>query len=119
MYYQRLIGALGNSRMTLHSVARISEALKALDSAVDHAARTAETLGQYDHEMQQRMVSYKEVVRRQTLLIERLRRAANLGDWRSVSRLTELVRTSSLMLQTDAEFLIQYLRDQKATRRAA
>ena len=105
--------------MTVQTVAKMAKALSALHNAVEAAARAAGPLSFDDTDIKQRMSSYKEVIRRQALLLQRLSSAAAANDWQAVTRITDLVRTSSLMLQTDAEFIIDHLRQRRMARRAA
>ncbi|MEY4702033.1 MAG: hypothetical protein RL326_2220 [Pseudomonadota bacterium] len=63
-----------------------------------------------DEALCHRMESYKEVVRRQRLLVGRLERASQEGDWKEVTRLNDLVRAASLMIKMDAVHILESLR---------
>jgi hypothetical protein len=86
------------------------DALSKLEKAVEAAAESMRSAKVQDATMLNRIDSYKEIIRRQHSLLEDLQRASDRKDWREVSRLTNLVHGSSLMIKVDAGFLLSHLR---------
>jgi hypothetical protein len=103
--------SLQRSRMAADSVGKIVKALNTLDSAIDKAAKAAGPLARKDPALVARMNSYKEVVRRQRILVRELEMATLLRDWKGVTRMSELVRRSSIMIKDDADYILRSLRD--------
>lgn len=97
--------------MAADSVGKIVKALNTLDSAIDKAAKAAGPLARKDPALVARMNSYKEVVRRQRILVRELEMATLLRDWSGVTRMAELVRRSSIMIKDDADYILRSLRE--------
>jgi hypothetical protein len=95
-----------NSEMAL----KINHALDALDRAIAGASMAVRHIALRDQALSYRMESYKEVVRRQRVLVTHLERASEQRNWKEVSRLTDLVRTASLMIKMDAGHILESLR---------
>jgi hypothetical protein len=89
---------------------KINHALDALDKAIAGASTAVRHIALREEALSHRMESYKEVVRRQRILVERLERASQEGDWKEVTRLNDLVRTASLMIKMDASHILESLR---------
>jgi hypothetical protein len=96
--------------MTVRSIGKIAKALNSLDSAIDGATKAAGPLARRDPELLARMNSYKEVVRRQRILVRELEMATLVRDWKGVARMSELVRRSSMMIKLDADYILRSLR---------
>lgn len=89
---------------------KLNNALDALDRAITSASAAVRPLGLGDEALSHRMESYKEVVRRQRLLVANLDQATDEGDWNEARRLTDLVRKASLMIKMDAGHILESLR---------
>lgn len=95
---------------------KINNALNALDKAIAGASAAVRPIALRDQELSHRMESYREVVRRQRILVSDLERATERRDWKETQRLTDLVRNASLMIRIDAIHILDSLR---ALRQAA
>jgi hypothetical protein len=104
--------------MAGRSLSFIFEALSKLESAVEHAAQSLRLAKVRDPAVLDRISSYKEIIRRQHVLLGDLQRAAAREDWKEVSRITNLVQGSSLMIKVDAGFLISNMKAPAASSRA-
>jgi hypothetical protein len=104
--------------MTNGSIGKIAKALNTLDSAIDSAAKAAGPLARRDPELIARMNSYKEVVRRQRILVRELEMATLVQDWKGVTRMSELVRRSSMMIKLDADYILRSLREIQTAQQA-
>ena len=82
------------------------EALTKLEAAVESAAKSIHTSKVQDKAIIARISSYREIIKRQHALIKDIERASAREDWKEVSRITNLVHGSSLMIKVDAGFLI-------------
>ena len=96
--------------MAARSLSSIVEALSKLERAVENAAQSMRSAKVRDPAIFDRISSYKEIIRRQHLLLGELTRAAAREDWKEVSRITNLVQGSSLMIKVDAGFLISNMK---------
>jgi hypothetical protein len=88
----------------------INQALDTLDKAIAGALAAVRPIAVSDQSLSHRMESYKEVVRRQRVLLVSVEQASERRDWKEVARLTDLVRTASLMIQMDAGHILECLR---------
>jgi hypothetical protein len=104
--------------MTGTSVGKIVKALNTLDGAIDKATRAAGPLARRDPGLVARMNSYKEGVRRQRILVRELEMATLLRDWKGVTRMSELVRRSSMMIKDDADYILRSLREMQMAQQA-
>ena len=89
-------------------------AISTLEKAVDAAAQSIKSEHADNQAVLNRILSYKEIIRRQRSLLRELTHASSRQDWKEVSRITSLVYGSSLMIKVDAGFLISRLRSQNA-----
>jgi len=96
--------------MAARSLSFIFEALSKLESAVESAAQSMRSANVRDPAVLNRISSYREIIRRQHLLLGELTRAADRKDWKEVSRITNLVQGSSLMIKVDAGFVISNMK---------
>lgn len=96
--------------MNSEMACKINHALEALDKAIAGASMAVRHIALRDETLSHRMESYKEVVRRQRVLVTDLERASEQRNWKEVSRLTDLVRTASLMIKMDAGHILESLR---------
>jgi hypothetical protein len=104
--------------MAARSLSCIIDALSKLESAVENAAQSMRSAQVRDPAILNRISSYKEIIRRQHVLLGELKRAATRQDWKEVSRITHLVQGSSLMIKVDAGFLISNMKAPGASSRA-
>ena len=112
----RYEGVYGFQRyMTAQSLSFIVEALSKLEKAVESAALSLKSANVRDPAILSRISSYKEIIRRQHALLGDLKRATAREDWKEVSRITNLVHGSSLMIKVDAGFLISNMKVQGAS----
>jgi hypothetical protein len=101
--------------MAARSLSCIFEALSKLEGAVEAAAQSMRSADVRDPAVLNRISSYREIIRRQHVLLGELKRAAAREDWKEVSRLTNLVQGSSLMIKVDAGFLISNMKAPRAS----
>jgi hypothetical protein len=98
--------------MRIENVQNLATALSKLSSAVDSAAASLNRSVPHDEALRSRIVSYKEIVRRQRQLLQELETASSRGAWAEVSRLTQLVHSASLLIKVDAGFILSVLKDE-------
>lgn len=91
------------------------EALTKLETAVEAAAKSINASKVEDKAILARISSYKEIIKRQHALIKDIERASAREDWKEVSRITNLVHGSSLMIKVDAGFLISGMKNKTAS----
>lgn len=96
--------------MTAETTLRMNQALNALDRAIAGALTAVRPIALGDEALSHRMESYKEVVRRQRILVAQVEQASERRDWKEVARLTDLVRTASIMIKMDAGHILESLR---------
>jgi len=101
---------LRNSLMNAELTTKLTNALDTLDRAIASAAAAVRPIALRDQALSHRMESYREVVRRQRLLVGSLERATDKQDWKEAQRLTDLVRKASLMIKMDAGRILESLR---------
>jgi hypothetical protein len=101
--------------MTAEMTRKINQALDALDRAIAGALAAVRPIALDDRALSHRMESYKEVVRRQRVLVAHVEQASKRRDWQEVTRLTDLVRTSSMMIKLDAGHILESLRALRQT----
>lgn len=97
--------------MSGHPLSFMFEALTRLESAVESAAQSINASKVQDKAILARIASYREIIKRQHTLIKDIERASAREDWKEVSRITNLVHGSSLMIKVDAGFLISGMRN--------
>lgn len=91
------------------------QALDKLERAIDIATMSLHNAHRADEGLLQRISSYKEILRRQRELVAEMSEASARYDWTEVSRLTNLVQGSSLLIKVDAGFILSTLRKHGAT----
>ena len=96
--------------MAAHPLSFMFDALTKLETAVDAAAKSIDSAKIEDKAVLDRISSYKEIIRRQHALIADMQKASAREDWKEVSRITNLVHGSSLMIKVDAGFLLSNLK---------
>lgn len=89
----------------------VTAALDKLDAAIMRAAASCASLIKLDERLDLRMQSYREVVARQRALAAELSNAYRRRDYREVSRISQLIQASSLMIKMDATYIITALRN--------
>jgi len=99
--------------MQIENVKNMATALSKLSSAVDVAAASLNRQAPHDEALRARIVSYKEIVRRQRELLQDLETASSQGAWTEVSRLTQLVHNASLLIKVDAGFILSVLKNEE------
>ncbi len=101
--------------MSAHPLSFMFDALTKLEAAVESAARSISTSGVQDKAVLARISSYREIIKRQHALIKDIERASSREDWKEVSRITNLVHGSSLMIKVDAGFLISNMKSKSSS----
>jgi len=101
--------SLRKTPMNAELTTRLTNALDTLDRAIASAAASVRPIALRDQALSHRMESYREVVRRQRILVENLERATDRQDWNEVRRLSDLVRKASLMIKMDAGHILESL----------
>ena len=101
------------------ALVKMLHALDKLERAIDAATSSVHNAHGADDGLLQRIASYKEILRRQRELVDQLGDASARYDWKEVSRLTNLVQGSSLLIKVDAGFILSTLRKHGATRAEA
>jgi hypothetical protein len=101
--------------MASHPLSFMFEALTKLEAAVEAAAQSIHKSKVQDQAILARISSYKEIIKRQHALIKDIEKASAREDWKEVSRITNLVHGSSLMIKVDAGFLISGMKNKPAS----
>lgn len=100
--------------MSAQQISNITKAINRLDAAVESATSSLGTVLQGGQALTDRMLSYKEVVRRQRILLEMFSKATLYGEVQEAARLIRLVHDASIMIKLDAHHILSSLRDLKA-----
>lgn len=96
--------------MAAEAITKMLTSLRRLDSAIGVVLSSLPAHRDRNGTLKARLASYKEIVRRQRLLIDDLIAASRRDDWQEVSRLSNLVHGSSLMIQVDVGFVMSELK---------
>ena len=105
--------------MSQVAVVKMVTALNKLELAIDAATSALHHSRRDDDGLLNRVSAYKEILRKQRELVGELGDASARNDWEEVSRLTNLVQGSSLLIKVDAGFILSKLRKHGATTAAA
>lgn len=100
--------------MSVQQISNITKAINRLDAAVESATSSLGAVLHGNQAVTDRMLSYKEVVRRQRILVEMFSKATLCGEAHDATLLIRLVHDASIMIKLDAHHLLSSLRELKA-----
>lgn len=99
--------------MASQVAANITRALDRLEAAIIDASESVGTSIERDPSLVSRIAAYREVVKRQKLLVDDLQKASARRDFNEVRRFANLIQASSMMVKMDLNHILEALKHLK------
>ena len=96
--------------MSAEAITRMLSSLRRLDRAIGTVISSLPGRKDPNQMLTKRLSSYREIVRRQRILVDELIAATRRKEFQEVARLSNLVHQSSLMIKVDVGFVMSELK---------
>jgi len=105
--------------MSSEAITKMLSSLRQLDRAIGTVMSSLPQRKDPNQMLRTRLHSYREIVRRQRLLVDELIAASRRNEAHEVARLSNLVHQSSLIIKVDIGFVMSELKKLSTSARAS